>query len=134
MKKIVIKSLTVLFMAVIACNDNFFEKLPPGSARIEDFYNESGIDLLLIGAYSLLDGVGATPNGSRDKGNPYLLGGAASNWMTSDVRAGDIIKGSAAFDIPQGFLIERHEYQGNNVIIIAKWEVVLTAFPDVMMF
>lgn len=123
MKKIFLKSFAVFLMLISACSDSYFEKLPPSSATGPAFYNQEGIELLLIGAYSLLDGVGATPNGNRDKGNPYLLGGAASNWMTSDVRAGDVIKGSSAFDIAEGFLIERHEYLGNNPIIIAKWEV-----------
>ncbi len=122
MKKIFLISF-VFVILVGACNDSFFDKLPPGAVDEASLYNEKGIELLLIGAYSLLDGVGATPNGSRDKGNTYLIGGAASNWMTSDVRAGDATKGSGPFDILEGLQIERHEYLGNNPIIIAKWEV-----------
>lgn len=123
MKNIAFKSLTILLVLGGACSDSFFEKLPPAAASAQQFNNERGIDLLLIGAYSLLDGVGATSGGTRDYGNTYLLGGAASNWVTSDVRAGDALKGSVPFDITEGFQIERHDYQLNNLIIAAKWQV-----------
>ena len=123
MRNIFLKVFILSLILVAACRDSFFEKLPPSASTASALYNEQGIDLLLLGAYSLLDGVGATSNGSRDYGNPYLLGGAASNWLTGDVRAGDASKGSTTTDIPQGYQIERHDLQPNNAVINAKWQV-----------
>jgi hypothetical protein len=52
MKNIFFKITTILLMMAAACSDSYFEKLPPGAASAVKFYDEKGIDYLLIGAYS----------------------------------------------------------------------------------
>ncbi len=125
----VVKSLILFLVVLIACSDEFFEKLPPGAASAEQFYNEEGIDYLLVGAYSLLDGMGATTDGgSRSSDGEFYIGGAGSNWLFGDVRAGDAAKASTDYDQASAGLIERHEIGTTSGLVIAKW---ITCFDGV---
>jgi hypothetical protein len=45
-----------------SCSDDFFDLKPQGRASLEQLANKNGVNALLIGAYSLLDGVGAGNN------------------------------------------------------------------------
>ncbi|HKY54328.1 MAG TPA: RagB/SusD family nutrient uptake outer membrane protein, partial [Anaerolineales bacterium] len=129
MKRILQKWLMVFLMMVMACSDEFFEKLPPGAASPQQFYNEKGIDYLLIAAYSLLDGMGATTDGgSRSGDGEFYIGSAGSNWLFGDVRGGDAAKASTDYDQASAGLIERHEIGAASGLVIAKW---ITCFDGV---
>lgn len=124
MKRIIAKTSLVFFALAISCSDSFFEKLPPASASASQFYNEKGIDYLLIGAYSLLEGVGATSDGTAYYFDAeYYVGGAGSNWLFGDVRAGDAAKGSDDYDQASAGLIERFQIQPTSGQVGAKWRV-----------
>src|ERR1700759_597730 len=94
MKKLHLKisvplALVILISALYACKKNFLTQpqlavLTPGIIA-----NQAGVDGLLIGAYSLLDGAG---------GNGGGIDGAASNWLFGGVAAGDAYKGSQPSD------------------------------------
>jgi hypothetical protein len=79
---------TVVFAA---CKKDFLEKPPIGTLNPDIVANESGVQGLLIGAYSLLDG-----NGSAGDGN---YGSAASNWGYGGVASDDAYKGSDPSDV-----------------------------------
>ena len=129
MRRKKLPSIIFILAAVIGCSDEFFEKLPPGAAGAEQFYNEKGIDFLLIGAYSLLDGMGATSDGSSRSGDgEFYIGSAGSNWLFGDVRAGDAAKASEDYDQASAGLIERHEIGTTSGLVIAKW---ITCFDGV---
>lgn len=68
--------LTIIMM--ISCTESFLEIEPFGSVSESTLANESGINKLLIGAYSLLDGGGARGGGIWT-GYSYLRGGDDTN-------------------------------------------------------
>lgn len=125
MKNIFFKITTILLLMVAACSDSYFEKLPPGAASAVKFYDEKGIDYLLIGAYSILDGPGATKNGTATNFGDaeFYVGSSGSNWLFGDVRAGDAAKGSDDYDQASAGLIERHEIGTNSGQVTALWGV-----------
>lgn len=95
MKKIKYKYLIGVSLAVTvilaACSKDFLEKPPLGTLSPDIVANEAGVQGLLIGAYSLLDG-----NGSSGDGN---YGSAASNWGYGGVASDDAYKGSDPSDV-----------------------------------
>lgn len=95
MKKIHYKILIPLAVLVIiimaACSKDFLDKPPLGTLRPELVATEAGVQGLLIGTYSLVDG-----NGSSGDGN---YGSAASNWGYGGVASDDAYKGSDPTDV-----------------------------------
>jgi len=47
----------ILLIGVLACNDEFSESPAIGALSDESLKNATGVDLLLTGAYSVLDGI-----------------------------------------------------------------------------
>ena len=88
--------ITTFLLVFICCKSSFFEALPPGQAGPDKFYNKEGINRLLIGAYSLLDGIGS----STDGGAGPLWNASVSNFIYGDVSAddGSFDANSANFD------------------------------------
>ena len=74
-----------------ACSKDFLDKPPIGTLNPSIVATETGVQGLLIGAYSLLDG-----NGSSGDGN---YGSAASNWGYGGVASDDAYKGSDPSDV-----------------------------------
>jgi len=81
----------VLLAGSTSCSHNFLEKTPAGSLQSAQLANTAGVNSLLIGAYSMLDGEGAAT-----QGNQY--GSGASNWVFGGVVADDAYKGSTGPD------------------------------------
>jgi hypothetical protein len=87
-------SIAIGFVAIVifaACKKDFLEKPPLGTLSPDIVANEPGVQGMLIGAYSLLDG-----NGSAGDGN---YGSAASNWGYGGVASDDAYKGSDPSDV-----------------------------------
>lgn len=86
------KRIFIILLAVTAmfysCSDDWFTIMPKGQASITTFYTEKGADVLLVGAYGLLDGV--TNGGDHNQG----WASTVSNWVWGSVRGGDAYKGS----------------------------------------
>lgn len=100
---------------IYSCGNDFLEKQPYGAVTLETLTaNLKGANSLLIAAYSNIDGFGGW-----EQGNPW--GNAASNWTFGSIAGGDAYKGSEANDQPIITPIERHEMDGNNEYVIAKW-------------
>ena len=69
-----------------ACGRSYLDKRPIGKLDEAALTNKKGVEGLLIGAYSLLDGI----NGEID-GNWYS---AASNWIYGSICGSEAYKGS----------------------------------------
>lgn len=89
--KFLIASSVAAVVIFAACKKDFLEKPPLGTLNPDLVANEAGVQGLLIGAYSLLDG-----NGSQGDGN---YGSAASNWGYGGVASDDAYKGSDPSDV-----------------------------------
>lgn len=83
---------TMLFTALLACSDDFTEIEPIGALADEALANETGVDLLLTGAYSALDGI-------RNNQNAPDWTVTGDNWWF-DVISDDAHKGSTDGDQP----------------------------------
>lgn len=112
------KILTIAYIlalgTVSSCGDSFLEKQPIGVAGQSTLTNKAGVNALLIGAYSLLDGVGAG----------YDVYSAGSNWIYGSVTSDDAYKGSDVGDQPPIISIERYVSQPDIIGFNHKWVTV----------
>jgi len=100
---------------VNSCSDEFLEITPNGSLDQTVLLKEEGIDNLLIGAYSLLDGV-TNQISSWDA--------TTSNWLYGSVRGLEANKGSDAGDQPDMNPIQTFSETPTNPKINAKWRTM----------
>jgi hypothetical protein len=118
MKKIKFKFLipTILLVIVVlaACNKNFLDKPPLGTLNPSIMATPAGVQGLLIGAYSLVDGEGA-------KGDGFASG--ASNWSYGGVASDDAYKGSDPSDVADVAPFEDWTVTATNGAIPQKWNV-----------
>ncbi|WP_235295836.1 RagB/SusD family nutrient uptake outer membrane protein [Portibacter marinus] len=118
MKKLLYMSmLTGLFLVTFSCGDDFLQKNPQGALSINVLANSAGVEGLLIGAYSLLDGWEG--GWSTAGGAPW--NSAASNWVYGDVYSDDAYKGTEAGDQPALELIESYNVDAANPYLIGRW-------------
>ncbi|RKN79263.1 RagB/SusD family nutrient uptake outer membrane protein [Ulvibacterium marinum] len=104
---------TTLFIVLLACSDDFTEIAPVGALADEALANETGVDLLLTGAYSALDGI------RNNQGAPdWAVSG--DNWWF-DVISDDAHKGSTDGDQPDLFALEIFDWATANPYIFGKW-------------
>jgi hypothetical protein len=110
MKKIII----LLFAVFISfsCTDAFFDLQPQGRASLAQLSTKNGVNALLIGAYSLLDGVGAGNTGRQSTISNYVFGGISSD---------DAVKGTDAGDQPEQSFIEQYNWLADNTYFLGKW-------------
>jgi hypothetical protein len=104
----------LLITLVSSCGDGFLEKQPLGVAGEATLANKAGVNALLIGAYSLLDGVGSG----------YDVYAAGSNWIYGGVTSDDAYKGSDVGDQPPIISIERYVSQPGIIGFNHKWVTV----------
>jgi len=101
-----------------ACNKNFLNKPPLGTLSPSIVANKAGVEGLLIGAYSLLDGNG---------GNGGGWGAAGSNWVYGSVAADDAYKGSTPDDQPDIAPLEVWNATATNSYPSGKWSLCYDA-------
>ena len=101
MKKYKIFLLTTVLagFATTSCQDEFLDVTPLGALSSSQLQNKIGVNLLLTGAYSMIDGVQAVSSFSD-------WHGSADNWIYGEVVADNAYKGSDANDQPEISLIE----------------------------
>ncbi|WP_373519465.1 RagB/SusD family nutrient uptake outer membrane protein [Pricia sp.] len=104
---------TALFMTLLACSDDFTQITPVGALADEALANETGVDLLLTGAYSLLDGI-------RNNQGADDWAVAGDNWWF-DVLSDDAHKGSTDGDQPDLYSLEIYDWATANSYIFGKW-------------
>ncbi len=112
-KIIYILSTLLLTTLLISCQDEWFEKKPKGQALEESFYNEKGVQLLLIGAYSAIDGT---------TGIAGSWASAVSNWVWGGVASDDAYKGSTYGDQSTINYIEAFQATSTNGYVNYKWK------------
>tara|TARA_B110000261_G_scaffold91605_1_gene104174 strand:- start:237 stop:1946 length:1710 start_codon:yes stop_codon:yes gene_type:complete len=109
--------LTIAILALgVSCSDDFTTVDPVGSLSDAALANATGVDLLLTGAYSVLDGV-------RNGGNGNGWGRSADNWVM-DVISDDAHKGSTDGDQADLYELEVYNWQTGNGYFLARWEVL----------
>src|ERR1051326_5013386 len=97
-RKLIIPASLVLLAVIFACSKKFLDKPPLGTLSPEIMATEKGVQGLLIGAYSLVDGYG-TP------GDCFASG--ASNWILGGVTSDDAYKGSDPSDVGEAAPMEK---------------------------
>ncbi len=103
------------FIVMYACNKDFLEKTPLGALDPTTLANKPGVDGLLIGAYSLLDGFGGAGAGWESAGSNWVYGGVASD---------DAYKGSDGGDQPDIIPIETYQSPATDYYFNNKWNAV----------
>lgn len=115
-KKISI-SVVILMFASFSCSDNFLEVQPKGVLSEQSLQNKAGVNFLLIGAYSALDGwttAGGAFRSYQASADNYVFGGIASD---------DAYKGTTAGDQPAQSFIEAYQSLPDNVYFQGKWRL-----------
>jgi hypothetical protein len=115
MKKIIIICGALVLSMVTSCSDSFLEVKPKAALSSTALQNSRGVNALLVGAYSLLDGW-ATPEGAY---RSYQVG--ADNWVYGSVASDDAYKGTIAGDQPPISLIEQGNISSDNIYFRGKW-------------
>jgi hypothetical protein len=104
--------LLLMLVGVLACSDDFTESTAFGALSDDALKNAEGVDLLLVGAYSLLDGHSDTGNSDWEK--------TADGWWY-DAISDDAHKGSTNGDQADLFLLETFDWNTANPYIGGKW-------------
>jgi hypothetical protein len=106
---------------VISCKQSFLDTRPYGSTSDITLANKAGVEGLLIGAYSMLDGIGGP--GDFD-GAPFSQG--ISNWVFGGIASDDAHKGSTDDDQSAAGDIEKYAVNSANPYLDAKWVSLYT--------
>ena len=107
--------LFLMLVGVLACSDDFTSSTAYGALSDDALANAEGIDLLLVGAYSLLDGHANTGGADWEK--------TADGWWY-DAISDDAHKGSTNGDQADLFLLESFEWGTTNPYIGGKWRAL----------
>ncbi|MCF0063559.1 RagB/SusD family nutrient uptake outer membrane protein [Dyadobacter chenwenxiniae] len=113
-KKVSILTALVCMGLMTSCGDEFLQTTPLGVGNEQSLSNKNGVNAVLIGAYSLLDGVGAGPVNTS----------SVSNWIYGSVASDDAYKGSDVGDQAQITTIERYIPQADIGAYNDKWVAV----------
>jgi hypothetical protein len=105
---------------ITACKKTFLVSNPLGSTSESTLANKAGVEGLLIGAYSMLDGIG----GPAIDGAPYSQ--SVSNWVFGGVAADDAHKGSTDDDQSDIGDIEKFVVNSANPYLNGKWVALYT--------
>jgi hypothetical protein len=123
MKRRNIKIIACCSIAVLAivgsCSKNYLDKPTLGTLDPSILASSDGVNGLLVGAYSLLDGEGST--GASDG-----TGSGASNWIYGGIAADDAYKGSDNSDFNDALAPETWTTTSASGIVFQKWGVTWT--------
>ena len=117
MKKKIVLALALL-VGLFGCSEDFTESPAIGALSDDALLNETGVDLLLTGAYASLRAQSATSFGNG-------WGRAADNWIM-DVMADDAHKGSTDDDQADLKEIELMNWSSANGYFFARWGELFT--------
>ncbi|HEY1019717.1 MAG TPA: RagB/SusD family nutrient uptake outer membrane protein [Sediminibacterium sp.] len=116
--KILLVGVTTSMVLFYACSKNFLDKSPIGSLDQNTLANKAGVEGVLIGAYSMLDGYGGAGGGWQSAGSNWVYGGVASD---------DAYKGSDPGDQADIVPIETYSPTASNGYFNQKWQAVYDA-------
>jgi SusD family. len=114
----------ILILAVIgtwgSCKKDFLTVAPTGSLSQALLENTKGLDALLVGAYSMIDGVSSntSPDGWES---------TSSNWVYGSIRGMEANKGTDAGDQPDIEPIQTFTETSTNPYLNYKWREVYEA-------
>jgi hypothetical protein len=117
MKKLkILSAITIILVFVItnACKESFFEISPNGVLDEEVLATYEGVDLLLIGAYSLMDGVT----------EQYGWEATTSGWVFGSIRGMEANKGTDSGDQPDINPIQTFSETPTNPYLNVKWSAI----------
>lgn len=112
--KILLPLCFILVITIAACSKGFLDKKPLGTLNPSVMASEAGVQGLLIGAYSLVDGEGAPGDG---------FASGASNWIFGGIAGDDAYKGSDPSDVAAAVGVENWTIAPTNGAIPQKWNV-----------
>jgi len=118
MKKINLKVGLVLAILVgftNSCKEDFLNITPKGALDAQVLGTASGVDALLISAYSMLDGVAS---------NGFGWEAASSNWVYGSIRGLEANKGTDSGDQPDINPIQTYSEAATNPYLNVKWRSV----------
>ena len=111
-KLLLLGGIVVTLLVITAC-EKFLDKPPLGTLSPEVMATEKGVQGLLIGAYSMVDGEGAAGDG---------FASGASNWILGGVTSDDAYKGSDPTDVGEAAPMEQWTtLTSTNSAILQKW-------------
>lgn len=117
MKKItIIMVIALLLTMTFSCSEEFLTKAPLGSTSENVFYDQKGIDALLIGTYSMIRGSALWD---------VSWGASIQNWTYGSAASDDAYKGSEFTDQVTVNDIERWEVTSTNGYGADKWRLNL---------
>ncbi|MFH0843400.1 MAG: RagB/SusD family nutrient uptake outer membrane protein, partial [Bacteroidota bacterium] len=107
--------ITVAVLGIVgACKEDFLNITPNGALDASVLGNETGVNGLLIGAYSMLDGTSAS----------YGWESAASNWVWGDIRGMIANKGTDSGDQPDINPIQSFSEEATNPYLNVRWRAL----------
>ncbi len=115
MRKLSLIMLVVATLLPLSCSDSFLEVAPKGLLSVQTLSNKIGVEFLLTGAYSLLDGWNGTGTSFHS---------AADNHVYGSIAADDAYKGTTSGDQPDMTFIETHNILPDNGYFRGKWRVL----------
>lgn len=117
MKNISLVFLNVLIGSILisGCGKSFLTRLPQGALSEEVLATPAGVEGLLTGAYSALNGTGGLGTGQPDWAS------APDNWIYGSVCGGDAHKGSQGGDQPPIDPFALFTIDPTNPFLDAKW-------------
>jgi starch-binding outer membrane protein, SusD/RagB family len=117
MKRIFLAFAIIIMMIISkSCSEDFLTKEPPGSAAGTVFYDEKGINALLIGTYAIVPGSSLWE---------VSWGASIQNWTYGSAASDDAYKGSEEGDQEPVNQIERWSVQTTNNYPREKWQLTL---------
>lgn len=99
-----------------SCGEEFLETIPQGQFSTVGLENAQGVEGILLGAYSMIDGFGLEGQSSWN--------GTIENWVYGGVVSDDAYKGTDAGDQPEQSFLERYDFQATNLHLRNKWRAV----------
>ena len=111
--RIILAGVTAVIVLAVSCSKSFLDKNPIGSLDQNTLANKAGVEGLLIGAYSLLDGYGGAGGGWQSAGSNWVYGGVASD---------DAYKGSDPGDQADIVPIETYAPTASNGYLDQLWQ------------
>lgn len=113
---LIISAFCIVF--IIGCGEDFLIEEPYGSINEITLQQESGVDALIIAAYSLLDGYAAGENPDGQQGEA-----SGTNWVYGDVPSDDMYRGDQTGGWASVNDIERYEVRPDNAWLNGAWKI-----------
>jgi hypothetical protein len=118
-RNLIIIAIIAAFTFLNSCKDSFLEVAPKGSLAETTLASPDGVEALLIGAYSMLDGISDQGTGGWEA--------AGSNWVYGSIRGLEANKGTDSGDQPDINPIQTFSETATNPYLNLKWRSVYEA-------